>query len=306
VRADFVEKRRPCLLIPRPRRPGNGNIRGTTGQWEEAVPKYLCKACGTQHPERARPPERCRICEDERQFVPATGQEWITVEALAASRFNVFRKTAPGLFGISTVPQFAIGQRAFLAVTPAGNILWDCISLLDAATIEIIGGLGGLKAVALSHPHFYSAMATWGRAFDCPVFVHEADRDWLVEPDPGIEYWSGETRDVLPGAVLHRLGGHFPGSAVLHLAEPRILLTGDTMLVTPDQRHVSFMWSYPNYVPLAAAEVERIGRRLATLDFDAIYSAFWGRGDIPEDAKAAVDRSIARHIRGYGALGETP
>jgi len=56
---------------------------------------------------------------------------------------------------------------------------------------------------------------------------------------------------------------------------------------------------------LAVEEVERIGRRLATLDFDAIYSAFWGRGDIKQNAKAAVDRSIARHIRGHGALGES-
>jgi len=272
---------------------------------EEAMPKYLCKACGTQHPERARPPERCPICEDERQFVPPTGQEWIVAEALAAGRFNVFRKIAPGLFGISTVPQFAIGQRAFLVAMPAGNILWDCLSLLDSATIEIIRALGGLKAIAVSHPHFYSAMATWGRTFDCPVFVHEADREWLVEPDPGIEFWSGKMRVIFPGAALHRLGGHFPGSAVLHLGEQRTLLTGDTLLVTPDQRHVAFMWSYPNYVPLAAAEVERIGRRLAPLDFDAIHSAFWGRGDISEDAKAAVDRSIARHIRGCGTLGET-
>jgi len=270
------------------------------------VPKYLCKACGTQHPERARPPERCPICEDERQFVPPTGQEWIVAEALAAGRFNVFRKIAPGLFGISTVPQFAIGQRAFLVAMPAGNILWDCLSLLDSATIEIIRALGGLKAIAVSHPHFYSAMATWGRTFDCPVFVHEADREWLVEPDPGIEFWSGKMRVIFPGAALHRLGGHFPGSAVLHLGEQRTLLTGDTLLVTPDQRHVAFMWSYPNYVPLAAAEVERIGRRLAALDFDAIHSAFWGRGDIPEGAKAAVDRSVARHIRGCGTPGETP
>jgi hypothetical protein len=73
------------------------------------------------------------------------------------------------------------------------------------------------------------------------------------------------------------------------------------MLVTWDQMHVSFMWSYPNYVPLAAAEVERIGQRLAALDFDAIYSAFWGRGDIVRNAKAAVERSFARHILGAGA-----
>jgi glyoxylase-like metal-dependent hydrolase (beta-lactamase superfamily II) len=232
---------------------------------------------------------------------PATGQEWITQDGLAVGRSNAFREVAPGLLGISTVPQFAIGQRAFLVVTPAGNILWDCLSLLDGATIEIIRALGGIKAVAVSHPHFYSAMATWGRTFDCPVFVHEADRQWLAEPDPGIRFWAaGETQDILPGVTLHRLGGHFPGSTVLHLSKQRTLLTGDTMLVTWDRKHVSFMWSYPNYVPLAAEEVARIGRRLAALDFDAIHSAFWGRGDIFQDAKAAVARSVARHIRGHG------
>ncbi len=167
-------------------------------RWEETVPKYLCKACGTQHPERPSPPERCQICEDERQFVPATGQEWLTSDALAAGRSNAFREVVPGLFGISTVPQFAIGQRALLVVTPDGNILWDCVSLLDSATIAIVSALGGLKAIALSHPHFYSAMATWGRTFDCPVFVHEADRKWLAEPDPHIQFWAGETRDISP------------------------------------------------------------------------------------------------------------
>ena len=141
-------------------------------------------------------------------------------------------------------------------------------------------------------------MATWGRTFDCPVLVHEWDRQWIVEPDPHIELWNGETRAVLPGLTLHRLGGHFSGSPVLHWADRRALLTGDTLLVTLDRRHVTFMWSYPNYVPLPAAEVERIGQRLAALDFDAIHSAFFGRGDIGKGAKAAVERSIARQIHG--------
>ena len=141
-------------------------------------------------------------------------------------------------------------------------------------------------------------MARWGQAFDCPVLVHEADREWLTEPDPHVELWSGETRQVQPGITLHRLGGHFPGSSVLHWSERRTLLTGDTVLVTTDRMHVSFMWSYPNYVPLPAAEAQRIGERLDALEFDAIHSAFWERGDIERDAKAAVRRSMLRHIRG--------
>ncbi len=100
---------------------------------------------------------------------------------------NAFRKVAPGLFGIVTVPQFAIGQRTFLVQTPAGNILWDCISFLDDATIEIINALGGVRSIAVSHPHFYSAVTTWARAFKCSVLLHEADQDWITEPDPCIE-----------------------------------------------------------------------------------------------------------------------
>lgn len=264
------------------------------------MPRFLCKACGIQYPDSAAPPAHCFICEDERQLVPKAGQEWVTPEELAAGRFNAFRKVAPGLHAIVSMPQFAIGQRAFLAITPHGNVLWDCISFLDAATVEIIRALGGIKAVAISHPHFYSAMAEWGRTFDCPVLVHEADRQWVAEPDPCLQFWSGETRQILPGLSLHRFGGHFPGSSVLHLEERRTLLVGDTVLVTGDRRHVSFMWSYPNYAPLPAAEVARIGTRFQALDFDALHSAFWGRGDIEHDAKAAVARSVKRHIEGPG------
>jgi glyoxylase-like metal-dependent hydrolase (beta-lactamase superfamily II) len=262
------------------------------------MPAFLCTACGTQYPESASPPSRCIICEDERQFVPRAGQGWTTPEKLARDHINAFRKVAPGLFGVGTMPRFAIGQRALLVITPAGNVLWDCISLLDDATIEIVRALGGLKAVAISHPHFYTAMAKWGRMFNCPVLVHSADQQWVVEPDPGIEFWTDETKDILPGVTLHRLGGHFPGSTILHLADRRTLLTGDTMLVTWDCRHVSFMWSYPNYIPLPTAEVARIGKRLEALDFDVIHSAFWELGDIERDARAVVERSVALHIKG--------
>ena len=199
------------------------------------------------------------------------------------------------------MPWFAIGQRALLLITPSGNVLWDCISFLDSATIDIVRSFGGLKAVAVSHPHFYSAMATWGRTFECPVLVHIADRQWVVELDASLEFWTGETTEILPGIILHRLGGHFPGSTVLYWADRRALLSGDTLAVTPDRRHVSFMWSYPNNVPLPTDEVARLGRCLDALNFDAIYSAFWERGDIDRDARAAVERSITRHIHGPGA-----
>jgi hypothetical protein len=89
-------------------------------------------------------PAQCIVCEEERQYVPPTGQSWTTLPALAARALNSYREHEPGLIGIGTHPQFAIGQRALLVCTPNGNVLWDCVSLLDAATIALINGLGGL------------------------------------------------------------------------------------------------------------------------------------------------------------------
>ena len=126
---------------------------------------YICTACGTQYPPSESSPARCTICEDERQFVPLGGQGWTTLEAMRLRHFNAWRQHEPGLIGIGSQPTFAIGQRALLICTPNGNVLWDCISLIDDATVTLINGLGGLKAIAISHPHFYTTLGEWSRAF---------------------------------------------------------------------------------------------------------------------------------------------
>ena len=140
------------------------------------MPAFICTACGTQYPPRDAPPAQCPICEDERQYVPPGGQTWTTLPALAATHFNVYRQHEPGLIGIGTLPSFGIGQRALLICTPNGNVLWECLSMLDEATVTLINGLGGLKAIAISHPHYYTTMVEWSRAFGgVPVHVHAAD-----------------------------------------------------------------------------------------------------------------------------------
>jgi glyoxylase-like metal-dependent hydrolase (beta-lactamase superfamily II) len=259
---------------------------------------FLCETCGTMYPRSDTPPDRCIICEDERQWVPKSGQRWVTYPEVKSRHYNAFRKISPGLLGLVTMPTFAIGQRAILVQTPDGNVLWDCISLLDDATYDIIQALGGLKSIAVSHPHFYSTIAHWGEVFECPVLLHEADREWVVNPGPALEFWSGESRAVLPQVTLYNFGGHFPGNSILHWADRRAVLAGDTVLVTHDRRHVAFMWSYPNYAPLPASEVARIESRFAALEFDALHTAFWDRGDIHADAQDAIRRSAFRHIHG--------
>ena len=157
------------------------------------MPAFICSACGTQYPPSDTPPAHCPVCEDERQYIPPEGQSWTTLERLRISHHNGFRQYEPGLIGIGTQPKFAIGQRALLLCTPEGNILWDCISLIDDATITLINGLGGLHAIAISHPHFYTTLVDWSRAFgDVPVHLHANDAKWVRQPDRCIKFWQGE------------------------------------------------------------------------------------------------------------------
>ena len=262
------------------------------------MPHFICTTCATQFAESAAPPACCPICEDERQYVPARGQGWTTLAALQRSHANSWRQLEPGLLALRSVPGLGIDQRALLVCTPAGNLLWDCIGLLDPATMALVQGLGGLAGIAISHPHYYSTMVEWAHAFNAPVWLHAADQAHVMRPDPALRFWQGETQALLPGLELHRLGGHFAGGTVLHWAGGAggqgALLSGDIIQVLPDRRHVGFMRSYPCLIPLPPAEVRRMAARCAALDFEAIYGAFHER-EITQGARAAISRSAERY-----------
>lgn len=259
----------------------------------------ICMTCGTQFAATEAPPAHCPICDDERQYVGWQGQRWTTLAALQRDYHNVIKDEEPRLTGIGTHPSFAIGQRALLVQTPEGNLLWDCISLIDGPTIAAVQALGGVKAIAISHPHYYSSMVEWSRAFDAPVLLHAADREHVMRPDPALEFWEGETRALFGGLTLIRCGGHFAGGTVAHWpqgAEGRGgLLVGDILQVVSDRRYVSFMYSYPNLIPLPAAKVEQIAAAVRPYAFDRLYGAWWERM-VATDGKAAVARSAARYI----------
>jgi hypothetical protein len=263
------------------------------------MPVHLCKTCGTSFSEAPNPPAHCPICEDERQFVPRQGQQWTTLRALTETHVNGWARLEPDLFQIQTHPGFGIGQRALLVRTPHGNFLWDCVALIDEATIELVRGLGGLKAIAISHPHYYTTCQDWAAAFNCPVHLHAADREWLMRPDAAAHFWEGETLALAEGVTLVRLGGHYPGGAVLHWAagaEGRgALLSGDIIQVAQDPTRVSFMWSYPNMMPLSERVVRRIADTAAAWRFERIYGAFPGR-NVTADGNAVVERSARRYI----------
>src|SRR5258708_19113863 len=176
----------------------------------------ICVQCGTQFDEAAQPPSQCPICEDERQFVRHEGQQWTTLEKVKRDHHNRFEEEAPQLLGIGTEPEFAIGQRALLLQSPSGNLLWDCISLLDQKNIAEVKARGGIRAIAISHPHFYSSMVEWADHFDAQIFLHTADRQWIMRESPRIQFWEGTTLPLWDGLTLINCGGPFEGGMVLH------------------------------------------------------------------------------------------
>ncbi len=256
----------------------------------------ICLTCGVEHAEAT---EVCAICADDRQWVPAEGQRWATLEELRGSGRQVHvRELEPDLFGVTADPPVGIGQQAHLVRTPNGNLLWDPPGYVDDAGGAAVGELGEVVAIVASHPHMYGAQVEWSRALGgAPVLVSEADQEWVARPDPVIEVWSG-TREVAPGLTLSQPGGHFPGSVVAHWAagaEGRgVLLSGDTFQANPDRTSTTFMRSYPNRIPLSGAVVERITRAVSAFDFDRVYDNFGHT--IDTDARTVLRRSADRYV----------
>jgi glyoxylase-like metal-dependent hydrolase (beta-lactamase superfamily II) len=259
---------------------------------------WVCATCGNHFPEPR--PQVCAVCADERQWLPPGGQRWTTLPELAAAghRSDV-RAVEAGLTGIGAAPPFAIGQRSLLVANPAGNLLWDPSGFIDDAAVAAVRSAGGLNFVTASHPHFYGAIAEWARQFGAEILVPADDVAWLrAGSELPVLLWSG-TLPVLPGVTLVQCGGHFPGSAVLHWASGAdgrgVLLSGDTIFVTPGEDRVTFVWSAPNRLPLAAAAVAGVAEAVRPYAFDRIYGGWW-TPVLRSGAWETVRRSALRYI----------
>jgi len=262
------------------------------------MPAWICATCAVQHADTPQPPDTCAICSDERQYLGWEGQRWTTMAELGRDHAVLLREEEPGLVGIGVEPAVAIGQRALLVRTPGGNVLWDAVPLLDDAARERITELGGITAICLSHPHFYAAHVEFAEAFDATVHLPRADLAWVRRPSSRIVPFDDVVEPV-PGVTLARIGGHFDGAAVLHWPAGAdgagALLTGDTVTVAQDRDWVSFMWSFPNLIPLDAATVLDIATRVERFRFDRVYGGWWGRV-VVTDGAAAVRRSADRYV----------
>ncbi|KAL2835214.1 beta-lactamase-like protein [Aspergillus cavernicola] len=299
----------------------------------------ICSTCGTQFstPSSSSLPA-CKICDDPRQYVPPTGQAWTTLRALQTSSNpepqykNIFTPDpihTDALISIHTEPKQAIGQRAYLCrtkkKTPSGapfNVLWDCITYIDEETIKRINELGGIQAIVISHPHYYTTHLVWAEAFGCPVYLSGEDEEWVgVRGERQVFFMEKElafspaliagTRDGDADLVAIKTGGHFPGSTVLWWKSLRTLLIADTIAVIPSARYwvdrppgtasFTFMWSYPNMIPLSADDVHGIWKAIKHTNFDITRGAFIGM-DTDTDSKQRLLDSAKIFVKAMGYL----
>jgi glyoxylase-like metal-dependent hydrolase (beta-lactamase superfamily II) len=258
----------------------------------------ICVTCGNHFSDPG--PEICTVCADERQWVPPGGQRWTTLDELAAAGHRSdIRAVEPGLTGIGAGPPVAIGQRSLLVSTSEGNLLWDPSGFIDDAAVAAVRSAGGLRFVTASHPHFYGSISSWARSFGAEILVPADDVAWLrADADLPVRLWSG-VLEVLPGVTLVQCGGHFPGSAVLHWAAGAggrgVLLSGDTIFVTPGEDRVTFVWSAPNRLPLSEAAVLGVVSAVEPYRFDRIYGGWW-TPVLRSGAWETVRRSALRYI----------
>jgi glyoxylase-like metal-dependent hydrolase (beta-lactamase superfamily II) len=265
---------------------------------------WICATCGAEHPDTGAPPAGCAICLDDRQWVPPTGQAWTHGSELEPHRTFAVEQLEPSLHSVTVLPEVAIGQRTLLLQTPAGNLLWEPGAFISAELVGAVLALGPVMAISSSHPHLAGASVSWSHLVGAhqkqqvPIYWNRHDRRWIQRPDPAITLWNGAV-EPLPGITLVQAGGHFPGSAVLHWpqgADGRgVLFSGDTVMVGPSRRTVSFMRSYPNQLPLSERLVRQIVTALESYEYDRIYGAF-DRSILPSGARQVVRDSAERYI----------
>lgn len=258
--------------------------------------QIICSTCGTYYPLHQHP-ALCTICSDERQYIPEGGQRWTLPSDLLCKHSVKLNKIKEYLYELEINPVFAIGQRALLVLTEKGNLLWDCIPLLDEMTIEFIRSKGGLAAIAFSHPHYYSNMNEWAETFNCPVYIHENDREHIMMKGENIYCWNGQEMELWDGMKLHCIGGHFAGSSILQvpfLSVKGAIICGDTLFLSPNKKHFSVFHSSPNRMPLPLKEVKRIGERMDKISFDSFYG-YIKTQNLETNVKEIFIRSMERY-----------
>lgn len=264
--------------------------------------KYTCKACGVQQASTHVLPNTCPICEDDRQDVLETGQQWLILPEHHNKHKAEWVKVETNVHRLPTSFECGIGQDAYFINTANGNYLWDCVPLVCDEWVDKIMAYGGLKAIVISHPHFYANVADWSAIFgNIPIYIHYNDQQWVQEISDNIIFWRGDELPLEADLTIINCGGHFDGSCVLHwrgAADGKaIVFAGDSInpIGGADTKNVTFMHSFSKRIPLPAHKVETIVQRMLGFKYDRLYGAFGSH--VLADAHSIVQHCADRYIQ---------
>jgi len=255
----------------------------------------ICVTCGTRFERSKMPAGNCPICDEPRQYMKPYGQQWTSYHKLAATHRIEINQLHTNVYELYTNQRVGISPRAFLLCTSEGNVLWDCLGFIDEPTVAFINKLGGLHAITVSHPHYYSLMVEWAKAFHCPIYLHKLDKEWIMDDESQVEWIDGDEKSLTSSVKVVRTGGHFDGSTVLHDAAEGILFVSDSFFVSIDKQFLSVMYSYPNMIPLSKEKSLMVFESVQDVNFEIIYGGFRGQ-NITVDGRKIFDSSF-QHYR---------
>ena len=275
------------------------------------MPHFICTACGMQYAESAKspnlPPAQCAICEEERQYVPARGQSWTTLEALSQSHMNSLREYEPGVIGIGAGfrhrparavaahggRQRAVGLRRHARCRDhdrgQGARRHQGDRHLASAFLHDDGGVGaGLRR---AHPS----------ARRRPGLDHAAGSGDLSVGRRNAQTLGRRHADPLRRPLRRRHGaalGEWRRTGAAWFAPATSSPSPPTASGSPSCAAIRISFR------CRRARSRRIGAAMAPFSFDMLYGHYFDRV-IAKDAKAVLEKSIARYIaavegkRGY-------
>jgi hypothetical protein len=265
---------------------------------------FICTSCGTQYADSDLPPRSCAVCCADGD--PAPVSVWTTLDEMQLRYQNLIQRVEPSLFSVRSIPAFPDGQRALLLRTAEGNILWGCVTLIDERTIRTIRALGGVAAIAVSHPRHFASMIEWSRAFgDVPVYVHASNRRWVMRPDGAVRYWDDHSLHLVGGVTLTHIATYDQGGTMLHWPAGAggggALLTGDVIQVLPHRQRVGFLSNPRNLLPRSAEGVRKLVSAVEPFSFQAVHDSL-ADGSLEHDARAVVLGSATSYLTALSGL----
>jgi glyoxylase-like metal-dependent hydrolase (beta-lactamase superfamily II) len=243
----------------------------------------ICTYCGNRTFIGEGETPECLICANRYVPEPKARVRFKRPDALLPDHHTEIVQLEEDIWRFYVRPNLGIRHYAFFIQRPGGNVLMDMQPILTNDLAAWIGAKGGLKAIVLSHPHYYGAMDDFSTRFHAPVWIHATDRDWAVGY-PNVECLDAEDHSFDETLGMIHIPGQFEGGLCLLYARHRgILFTGDTLMVSPTTGELSAWKSTPRQVPYTRDEFHVIREGILALEFDQLYASV--RGEIRSGAK---------------------